>query len=161
MAASDAAVWCDIADVTGRLGDAQNAKGYADPQVADKIVDAQDYLRPYFSGALASGEVAGWTSKSLTPKAVVRLTAMLAAAYILQDFGGQSFEDELSKAGSLWSQVRLAIKGIQDGSFQLVNSAGTAVSGADLVPTSSILNKDPTFSMGNAGDDSEGTLDEF
>lgn len=155
MAASDAAVWCDIADVTGRLGDAQNAKGYADPQVADKIVDAQDYLRPYFSGALASGEVAGWTSKSLTPKAVVRLTAMLAAAYILQDFGGQSFEDELSKAGSLWSQVRLAMPQVQ------LTTVGTAVSGADLVPTSSILNKDPTFSMGNAGDDSEGTLDEF
>jgi len=156
-----AATWCDIQDVLGRLGDAQNAKGYDDTSVTDKIGDAEDYLRPYFTGALDTAEVAGWTSKALTPKAVTRLVAMLAAAYILQDFGGQSFEDELSKAGSLWSQVRLAIKGIQDGTFLLVDSAGDAVGGAAMLPTSSTKDKVPTFSMGNEGDDSEGTLDNF
>lgn len=159
MAASDAAVWCDVDDVLGYLGDAQNAKGYDDTKIVDKIVDAQDYLRPYFSGALASGEVAGWTSKALTPKGAVRLVAMLAAAKILESYGGQSFEDELSKAGSLWSQVQGAIKGIQNGSYLLVDSAGAAVAGADQIPFSTTTSKVPTFSMGNTGDDSEGTLD--
>lgn len=161
MAASDAAVWCDVSNVQSYLGDAQNAKGYTDTNIVDKIVDAQDYLRPYFSGALASGEVPGWTSKSLTPKAAVRLVAMLAAAKILESFGGQSLNDELSKAGSLWAQVQGAIKGIQNGSYQLVDSAGDAVAGADLVPFSTTSNKVATFSMGNEGDDSEGTLDNF
>jgi len=73
-----AATWCDIQDVLGRLGDAQNAKGYDDTSVTDKIGDAEDYLRPYFTGALDTAEVAGWTSKSLTPRAVTRLVAMLA-----------------------------------------------------------------------------------
>lgn len=155
------AIWCDVEDVSGRLGDAQNAKGYDDTDVVRKIEDAQDYLRPYFAGAVDSTEVAGWTSKTLTPKAVVRLVAMLAAAYILQDFGGQSFEDELSKAGSLWSQIRMAIKGIQDETFLLVDSTGEAIAGAALTPFSTTKNKVPTFSMGNEGDDSEGSLDNF
>ena len=151
------ASWCDVNDVNEHLGDAQNAKGYADADVAEKIMGAEDYLRPYFSSAVTSTIVATWLSKTTTPRAVIRLTAMLAAVYILQSFGGQSVQDEVSKAGSLWSQIQGVIKGIQNGTYLLVDAAGAPVN--TELPWSSTQNKTPTFSMGNDGDSSDGTLD--
>jgi len=153
------AIWCNINDAKEHLGDAENAKGYTGGDVAEKIEGAEDYLRPYFAAAVSSTLVAGWVSKATTPKSVIRLTAMLAAVYILQSYGGQSVEDELTKAGSLWAQIKAAVKGVQDGSYLLVDTAGSSV-GAQL-PNSTTLNKTPAFSMGNLGDNSEGSLDNF
>ena len=154
-----ASLWCDINDVKEHLGDAENAKGYIDANVAEKIEGAEAYLAPYFTAQVTSATVATWLSKLTTPKAVQRLTAMLAAVYILQSYGGQSIEDETTKAGSLWSQIMTAITALQEGNYQLVDpSGGGAIT---TLPQSTTRFKTPSLSMGNEGDDSVGTLDDY
>lgn len=155
------AVWTDVDSVKAHLGDAQNAKGYTDPNIVDQIGKAESFLRPYFVGGVGTDTVKTWTNVNETPASVEVLVSMLAAAKLLESFGGQSLQDELSKAGSLWAQVNAAIKGIQNGSYVLVDAAGDAESGAVEIPTSSTKGLTPTFSMGNEGDGSEGTLDDL
>lgn len=151
--------WCDTNDVKEHMGDAENAKGYTDANFAEKIKAAEDYLSPYFAFAVSSGTVAGWTQKTLTPPAITRLTAMMAAINMLTSYGGQSIQDEPTKAASLWKLISDAIEGIQDGTYQLVDpSGGGAVT---ILPESTTRFKTPTLSMGNDGDGSEGTLDNF
>jgi len=155
------AIWTDVDSVKQHLGDAKNAKGYTDTDLTDAITKAERYLRPFMVGALGETEVKLWISKAATPESVQDLTAMWAAAKILESFGGQSLHAEGDKAHSLWKDVEFAIKGIQNGSFQLVYASGVTVGGATVLPTSSTKGKTPTFSMGNEGDGSEGSLDNF
>lgn len=155
------AIWTDIDSVKQHLGDAQNAKGYDDPDIVDQIGKAENFLRPYFVGAVGADTVKSWTNVNETPASVEALVSMLAAAKMLESYGGQSLIDEVTHAGSLWAQVNSTIKGIKDGSYVLVDAAGEPESGAVLTPFSSTLNKTPTFSMGNEGDGSKGSLDNF
>lgn len=151
--------WCDTNDVKEHMGDAENAKGYTDANFAEKIKTAEDYLGPYFAAAVGSGVLAGWTAKGVTPPAVTRLTSMMAAINMLTSYGGQSIQDEPTKAASLWKLISDAIEGIQAGTYQLVAPAGGGV--VSILPESTTRSKTPVLSMGNKGDGSEGTLDNW
>lgn len=156
-----AIIWTTVPEAKEPLGDAQNLKGYDDTAVALRIERAQKFLKPYFVAATSSSTVASWDAVGTTPQSVQVLTALLAAAYICQDYGGQSFENPDSKAGSLWGQVSDTLKAIADGTYTLIDSTGGAVPGAVDLPFSTTTNKEPTLSMGNEGDGSKGTLDGF
>lgn len=154
--------WTTVPLVEAVLGDAQTAKGYTETNIINRIERAEIDLRPLFVAALNPDEVNAWSTPDLTPPAVKTLVADLAALFILEHFGGQSRANKQDgKAAGLWDSIKMRIDGIKDGSYPLTDSAGEPVSGATNPPFSTTENKDPLFTMGNSGDDSTGSLDNY
>ena len=155
-------IWTDSAEVQKRLGVAATAAGYDDSDIDDRIGRARTIMRAYLQATHSPDVIDAWTTKKNTPPMVQEMCADLTAAYVLQDFFGQSIADKDSLAYGLCAGVMQKLEHIRTGKIIIVEDDGDAVEQAEETMWSNTQDHTPHFSVTNPDDDRDaGTLDGF
>lgn len=153
-------MFCDIADVEKQLGRPAGSAWSSD-DISQSIEDATiDIKTKLVGGAVDQDTLDDWDSGD-APNEIRLICARLAAADVLEKKSNQSTSDRTTKAAGLQRKAENALNDILNKKTALFDSDNAKVSTFHQGAKVTTSGQTPHFTMGNTGNDSEGTLDGF
>lgn len=152
-------MFCEIGDVEKHLGRASGSAWTTD-DIELSILDATNEIKSEIGGgAVDSDTITLWDSGD-APEIIKLICSRLAAAYILERKSGQSLRGD-SRAAGLYRTAREKLDNILEKKIVLIDSDNEQVSTSHAIAKVTNDTQVQHFSIGNEGDDSEGTLDYY
>lgn len=123
--------WCEAADVELYLGSV-TGRNFDESHIETNIGSARDRIIERLAGKFPTETLDAWDAAlDAVPPSIRRITAKLAAAYLLEGFAdGQSTADVTSCAGGYYRDCTQSLDDIKR------NSASVVTSQADSAPVS-------------------------
>ena len=147
--------WCEVESIRSRIKPIEGLILKDDEEVSLYISNAENEVRSRIVEAYGADTLLGWDANGAPPR-IIQLVEDLSILLILKD----KMVDFTGRVGDSKATYGF-LSELQDGTSSLTDSNGQIIGRVSSKIRFNQTGKTPLFSMGNEGDGSTGTLDDF